>query len=101
MIKINPEIGQVVYIKQNLRECANEDHPAYDLAYRGDAVKVKKLSCLDNNFLVSHLNVKTDSWFRVSRDEITLEDPLITVLEQRAYLKLNNYKSLDERFSED
>ena len=100
-MKKNPEIGQVVYIKQDLIEHACGDHPAYGLAYRGDAVIVKKLAFKENNFLVAHLNVKSDNCFRVSRDEIMLDDPLITVLEQRAYLKRTNYKSLDERYYED
>ena len=35
-MKKNPEIGQVVYIKQDLIEHACGDHPAYGLAYRGE-----------------------------------------------------------------
>lgn len=93
----NPELNDIVFIKQDLKEEANECHPAYGLAYRGDAVIVKEIKD-DKYFYVSHPEVTHDVTFRVIRSEIMLQDPLITVHEQREYLARTKYKTLDQRF---
>lgn len=96
----NPEIGQIVYLKQNIFEPPCEDHPGWQLGDRGDAVIVKFVNDKTNSFTVSHPQDKYDnnSDYRVYRNEIMLTDPLVTILEQREYMRKKRYTSLEQRY---
>lgn len=94
-------IGDIVFIKQDIIEHANECHPASGLACRGDVVVIRKESSIKTNesWLVSHPS-RTDNCFRVSRDEIMVHDPLITHNEKEEYKRKHNMADLDLRFLE-
>lgn len=96
----NPEVGQIVYLKQNIFEPPCEDHPGWKLGDRGDAVIVTYVNEKSNSYTVTHPQDKDNdnSGYRVYHHEIMLTDPLVTILEQRAYMKRKRYTSLEQRY---
>lgn len=92
----NVGIGDVVFIKKDIYEYANECHPGSVLGFRGDVVVIRTNSHIVNpeSWLVSHPS-RTDNCFRVSRDEIMVHDPLITHNDKQEYMKRHKNDQLE------
>lgn len=112
------KVGQVIFINQTISEGPNDYSPGGIFAKRGDAVIVKRINAYSHPYRpsqvsdmekgyceinwaysVKHCDVTDDVGFQVYRKEVTPIDPLVTVVEQREYIKTRGrYKTLESRF---